>query len=121
MTGTGTMNGMTRRVSAQASVGASQTIPDPSIWNYLYADNRNSCLTLQGGSTIAVPLYVQGPLCIGGAHFTGSDLEVDGNLSINGNSNIGTSSSKIAKLEVAGTCTQRAPGAESRPATATGP
>ncbi len=61
MTGTGTINGTTRKVSAQATVGASQTIPDPSIWNYLYTDNKTSCFTLQGGSTVAVPLYTQGP------------------------------------------------------------
>ena len=107
MTGTGTINGTSRKVSAQATVGASQTIPDPSIWNYLYTDNKNSCFTLQGGSTVAVPLYTQGPVCItGGAHFTGSDLEVGGSLTIGGGSNIGTSSSKIAKLEIAGTCSQ---------------
>ena len=105
-----------RKVSAQATVGASQTIPDPSIWNYLYTDNKNTCFTLQGGSTVAVPLYTQGPVCItGGAHFTGSDLEVGGSLTIGGGSNIGTSSSKIAKLEIAGTCSQLNTGpAESR-------
>lgn len=111
LSGTGTIDGLSRSVSAQANVPPPQTIPDPTIWNYLYSNSQTSCLALSGGSTINVPLYTQGPLCIsGGAHFTGSDLEVNGALTIGGGSNIGTVSQPITKLDIAGTCTQTGTG-----------
>jgi hypothetical protein len=107
LSGTGAIDGLSRVVTAQANVPPPQVIPDPTIWNYLYSNSTTSCLTLQGGSTINVPLYTQGPVCItGGAHFTGSDLEINSSLTIGGGSNIGTSSQPITKLDIAGTCTQ---------------
>jgi hypothetical protein len=108
LTGTGTVGGISRTVSAQANVPPPQVISDPTIWNYLYVDSAASCTTLSGGTTVNVPLYTQGSVCLtGGSHFTGADLEVGGSLSVpDSGSSIGTSSTKITKLDVAGACTQ---------------
>lgn len=112
LTSTGTVGGVGRTVSEQADVPPPQTILDPTIWNYLYVNSTSSCLTLTGGSQIKVPLYTPGSLCIsGGSTFTGSDLEVGGGLTVpDSGSSIGSSSSKITKLDVGGTCYQQKSG-----------
>lgn len=115
---TGTANGVSRTVSTQVAVNTtttqstttqSTTTQDPTIWSYLYVNaSGGGCTTLQGGSHIKVPLYTPGNFCLtGGASFTGSDLEVGGYLSVpDSGSSIGSSSSKITKLDVVGSCTQ---------------
>jgi Tfp pilus assembly protein PilX len=112
LTGTGTVDGVSRTVSAQANAGSTTTTTDPTIWNYLYVASTGTCMSLSGGSQIKVPLYTPGSVCIsGGSDFTGSDLEVGQNLSVpDSGSYIGTSSSKIAKLGVGGTCYQQKSG-----------
>ena len=108
MVGTGTVAGITRTVSAQANVPSAVTTTDPSVWNYLYADSTSlSCpLSISGGVSVSVPILTRGNLCIsGGGHYTGSQLEVGGNFSDTGGSNVGTASSSVAKVKVAGSCT----------------
>lgn len=109
MTGTGTVGNVIRTVSAKAYVPGAATTTDAGVWNYLYADSTathscsNSWDTLSGGTTVSVPILTRGDLCItGGSHFTGSQLEVGGKLTVQGGSNVGTSSTKITKLNVGG-------------------
>ena len=112
MTGTGTVDGVTRTVSAQASYPGTTTYTDTSVWNYLYADSSSSgCPTqISGGVTVAVPLLTRSGLCIsGGSHYTGNQLEVGGTLSVQGGSNVGTSTSKVGKVNVVGSCTLSTP------------
>lgn len=110
MTGTGTVGGSTRVVTAQANVPSPVTVTDTGIWNYLYADNNsghatNTCeTTIQGGTTVSVPMLVRDNLCItGGAHFLATQLEVGGNLTVNGGANVGTSSKPVSTVKIAGT------------------
>ena len=112
LTGTGTVGNVSRTVTAQATAGSSSTTTNPAIWNYLYVNNPSSCLTLQGGSQIKVPLYTPGNVCItGGSSFTGSTLDVGGYLSVpDSGSSIGSSGSKITQLEVTGSCSQQKSG-----------
>lgn len=121
LTATGTVENVSRTVSTQVQANTQTTTtsvdtktPDPTIWSYIYVDGSSgACTTIQGGSQVKVPLYTPGNLCLaggGGAKkpiFTGSDLEVGGYLSVpDAGSYIGSSTSPIAKLDVAGVCTQ---------------
>ena len=115
MTGTGTVDGVTRTISAQAYVPSAGASSSYQLWNYLYADDTsgqatNTCeTTIQGGVTVSVPVYVRDNLCItGGAHVTGSSLTVDGNLAVTGGANVGTSSKPLDSIEVGGSPTTTA-------------
>lgn len=106
MYGQGTYNGTTRQVSAQADVPSPVTVSNSGVWNYLYADSTSgSCPTTIGGSTtVAVPVLTRGNLCLQ-SQFSGAQLEVGGNLVVSGGKGqVGTSTSKIPNLYVAGTC-----------------
>jgi hypothetical protein len=106
LTGTGTVDGISRSVSAQATVPPPYTVADPTIWNYLYVDGTGSCTSISGSVEVNVPLYAHGGICLNGhASYTGSDLEVGGNLTLTGSARIGSSSEPISKLNVEGTCT----------------
>lgn len=104
--GTGTVDGATRTVSVQATVPPPQTVSDPTIWNYLYADDATNCAaTASGNVTINVPIYSQGGLCFNGnVSYTGSDLEVGLDLGLTGNVSIGSHSQPISKMNVHGIC-----------------
>jgi hypothetical protein len=98
-----------RTVSAQAIVPPPVFIPDPTIWKYVYANATGPCAVTVGGTnvTIQTPIYSQGGVCINGTNavFSGSDLEVGGDLSLSGGHNtVGTSSAPISKMNVVGSC-----------------
>jgi Tfp pilus assembly protein PilX len=112
--GTGRVAGVSRTVSAQATiptvtttVSSSQvvTTTDSTVWNYIYVANSSGCTSISGSVTINVPLYTKGGLCLTGAvAYTGSDLEVAGALSLTGSARIGSNAARISKLNVAGAC-----------------
>ena len=113
--GTGSVNGVSRTVSAQVTIPAvsethttttasTVTSSDFTIWHYIYLDT-SGCTSFTGHLTINVPLYLKGCMNLSGnVSFTGSDLEVGGNLSVSGSSNIGSHSQPISKMNVAGSC-----------------
>lgn len=106
MTGTGTVDGITRTISSTANVPSAVTVTDSGVWNYLYADSTSgACPTTISGSTIVnVPTFVRGNLCLS-ATFTGAQLEVGGNLTVTGGGGkIGTVGSPTTTLKVGGTC-----------------
>jgi Tfp pilus assembly protein PilX len=112
--GTGTVDGISRTVSAQVTIPTETatvdttetlTLPDLTVWNYIYIDSGSGCTSITGNVTINVPLYTQGGLCLGGSmQFTGSDLEVGGQLSLTGSAKIGSADTPISKLNVVGAC-----------------
>ena len=117
MTGTGTVNGVTRVVSAQANVPTPVTSTETAVWNYLYSD-AGGCTTLNGNVTVAVPLLIRGSLCLGGSFdFTGATLELGGSLTVGGSAKIGSNGHPIQALKVGltststSTCNGVAPGA----------
>jgi len=117
MTGTGTVHGVTRVVSAHANVPSPVTNTETAVWNYLYSDGTGSCTTWNGNVTVAVPILIHGDLCLGGSFaFTGATLEVGGNLTLSGSAKIGSASSKIQALKIGltststNTCNGIAPG-----------
>jgi Tfp pilus assembly protein PilX len=112
--GTGTVDGISRTVSAQVTIPlttqtmqslTTYTSTDPTIWNYIYVDGTGTCTPISGNVTINVPIYTHGGLCLNGnVKYTGSDLEVGGQLSVTGAAKIGTSAAPISKLNVVGAC-----------------
>jgi hypothetical protein len=98
-------SGTTRTISTQANVPGPVTVQDTGVWNYLYADSTSSgCATsVQGSTTVDVPMYVRGNLCLNDP-FTGSQLGVGGDLTIGSKGKIGTSTSPVGLLAVAGSC-----------------
>jgi Tfp pilus assembly protein PilX len=113
--GTGTVNGVSRTVSAQVTIPAltetsetettsTITNSDFTIWRYIYLDT-SGCTSFSGHLTINVPLYLKGCMNLtGNVSFTGSDLEVGGALSVSGSANIGSHSQPISKMNVVGAC-----------------
>ena len=103
MYGSGTVDGITRDVHAQATVPSPVTSTETGVWNSVYADaSGSSCATsINGTVTISVPIMVRGDLCLSGSlNYTGSQLEVGGNLSVTGSAKVGTSSKKVAIVRV---------------------
>ena len=109
MWGQGTYNGTERTVHAQANVPSPVTVQETGVWNYLYSDNASGsgsgiCDTSIGGNTtVSVPTFVRGNLCLN-EKFTGSQLGVGGDLTVQSKGQIGTSSSPISQLSVVGKC-----------------
>ncbi len=109
--GTGTVNGVSRTVSAQVTVPtvttqAQSTTTDTTVWNYLYSDSTAACSQqFSGNVNLNVPLYTRGGLCLSGnVTYKGADLEVGGDLTLSGNVSIGSSSQPISKMNVVGSC-----------------
>lgn len=106
MYGSGTVNGITRNVQAQATVPSPVTTTQTGVWNYLYADETGSCTTWNGNVNVAVPVLVRGDLCLSGSQtYTGATLGVGGNLSVTGSAKIGTSSKSIQSVGIGLTST----------------
>ncbi len=116
--GTGTVDGVSRTVSAQVTIPqvtstTTYTTTNPvvtsnfTIWNYVYVDGSGGgCTTIGGNVTINVPFYTNGSLCLqGSVNFTGSDLEVAGSLTVSGSAKIGSSAARIGRMNVVGACT----------------
>ena len=112
LTATGTYNGVTRKVTVQAPQPAATVTYDTTPWNYFYVKGGPSCLPLGGNGSTNIPMYTQGDMCISGnGAFTGSDLEVKGNLTmLGGNATIGRSGHPISKMNVGGSCSPSSPG-----------
>jgi Tfp pilus assembly protein PilX len=111
MTGSGTYDGITKTVTAQANVPSSNTTTDPSVWNYLYADSTSSCTTISGSTVVSVPLITRGDFCLtSSASFTGTQLEAGGTVTVSSSKGIGTSGTPIATLNVGSTCNSVTPG-----------
>jgi Tfp pilus assembly protein PilX len=114
--GTGTVDGVSRTVSAQVTIPTNTTTyattttvtgKDFSMWNYVYIDGGPSCTAIAGSTKINVPVYTHGSICMSGnSSFTGSDLEIGGSLSVSGGSaNIGSKTARISRMNVVGACT----------------
>jgi Tfp pilus assembly protein PilX len=108
LTGTGTYQSVSRVVTVKIGQPAPIVTYDTTPWNYFYVEGGPSCMSIGGStSTVNIPIYTHGSLCLSGnAVFTGSDLEVGGDLTLSGsNAGIGKSTQPISKLNVVGACT----------------
>ena len=103
---TGTLNGVTRTVSAYVTPAQTVTTEQLAIWNYLYADSNLNCDSthgVSGGATISIPILTGGDFAMCGTSKVLGSLEVSGKLTTSGNAQIGTASSPISRLEIANT------------------
>jgi hypothetical protein len=106
ITAVGTIDGISRTITEIATQPSDKETIIQDVWNYVYADSTStSCTNLNGNVAVTVPILVRGNLCLGGSQtFSGSQLKVGGYLTVTGSAKIGSSSSKISTLQVAGTC-----------------
>ncbi|HVH50632.1 MAG TPA: hypothetical protein VM690_00675 [Gaiellaceae bacterium] len=77
-----------------------------AAWKYIYADDPNSCATLSNNTSVDVPLYVRGSLCLSNsATIDGPALQVGGTVTLNGTqTRIGSSGSPMAEVHVGRGC-----------------
>jgi Tfp pilus assembly protein PilX len=111
ITATGTVGTVTRTVGADVTPSSTTTIQNTAIWSYIYSDSTSQCLSITGNLTITVPMISRGNICLsGGSHIVnpagGSPIAVEagGTLSDIGGSNMGTSASSLARVQIGG-CT----------------
>ena len=105
LTATGTYKGVKRTVTIHAPQPNPTVTYDTTPWNYFYVKGGPTCLSLVGNGSTNIPMYTQGDMCISGnGAFTGSDLEVMGNLTLVGNATVGKSNQPISKMNVGGSC-----------------
>jgi hypothetical protein len=106
ITGTGSMpnpagtGSVTRQLSTQLNIST-----DGTAWQYLFSDSTAGCMDISNNATISAPLYVRGDLCLRpNSHFTGSDLQVGGTLSVNNNASVGFPGSPIDAAHITQGC-----------------
>jgi len=112
LTGIGKVKGapgytITRVVHGKASIGTG-TIGGASnaAWRYIYADDPNSCASLSNNTSINVPLYVRGSLCLNNsAIIDGPALQVGGTVTLNGTqTRIGSAGSPMGEVHIGRGC-----------------
>jgi hypothetical protein len=100
------------RISPAAAGGVNMT-----VWNYLYSDAPpGSCLDLANNSTIGVPFYIRGDLCISNnAAVARNDtfstlfpntpqLQVGGKITLGNNAYVGTSGAHLNGVQTGAGC-----------------
>jgi Tfp pilus assembly protein PilX len=108
LTGTGTVTNpavpggtVTRTVTKQFSI---TLVPAPA-WSFNYSDATTGCLTVSNNAVVTAPLYVRGNMCLSNnSHFTGSQLQVKGTLTVNNGASVGYSGTPIALAKLQGGC-----------------
>ena len=108
LTGTGTVlnpagtgGTLTRTVTKRFSL---TLIPAPA-WSFNYSDATTGCLTVSNNATVTSPLYVRGSMCMSNnTHFTGSQLQVKGTLTVNNGASVGYSGTPIPIAKLQGGC-----------------
>jgi Tfp pilus assembly protein PilX len=96
-----------RAVHGQAQTGTGQIASQSNgAWRYIYSDDPNSCATLSNNTTINVPVYVQGSLCLNNsAKITGPAIQVGGKVTLsNQQTSIGTSTSPMTEIHIGHGC-----------------
>jgi len=97
-----------RTASGKASVSTSGgAAGGAGAWQYIYADDPSSCATLDNSSTVNVPLYVRGNLCLNqSASLHGPGVQVAGGVYLNGSqAAIGSSDALASEVHVGRGCT----------------
>jgi len=100
-------NTITRIVHGKASIGTGSIGgASNAAWRYIYADDPNSCATLSNNTSINVPLYVRGSLCLNNsAIIDGPALQVGGTVTLNGTqTRIGSADSPMGEVHIGRGC-----------------
>ena len=112
LTGIGKVRGasgstITRVAHGKASIGTGSIGgPSNAAWKYIYADDPNTCASLSNNTSINVPLYVRGSLCLNNsAIIDGPALQVGGTVTLNGTqTRIGGVGSPMAEVHIGRGC-----------------
>ncbi len=77
-----------------------------AVWNFIYSDDPNYCMSLANSTTVTVPLYVRGDLCMSNtSSFTGYQLQVGGKLTELNSALVGSSlSTPVHDVHIGGGC-----------------
>jgi Tfp pilus assembly protein PilX len=78
-----------------------------AVWNYMYAEAPMSCMTVSSTTTVTVPLYVKGNLCLQNStriDGTNTVLQVGGTLTLQNSAQVGSLGSLLAEVHVGGGC-----------------
>ena len=112
-----------RSARVRATVGnAAAGGQNNAVWNYVYSDDPDGCMSLANSVYVNVPLYVRGNLCMqNSARFVGYSLQVGGTLQMTNSSGVGstnatassldTSNPQVHEVHVAGGCRRGTSGA----------
>jgi Tfp pilus assembly protein PilX len=90
-----------RSARVRATVGnAAAGGQNNAVWNYVYSDDPNGCMTLANSVYVNVPLYVRGNLCMqNSARFIGYSLQVGGTLQMLNTSGVGSSDATASSVD----------------------
>jgi hypothetical protein len=108
LTGTGTVSNPTspgttlsRTITKRFTI---TLVPAPA-WSFNYSDATTGCLTVSNNAVVTAPLYVRGNFCMSNnSHFTGSQIQVKGTVTVNNGASIGYSETPIAVAKLQGGC-----------------
>jgi hypothetical protein len=109
LTGTGTVKNpagaagetFTKTVTKRYTI----TLTPQPAWFYNYSDTLSGCMDVANNAVVTTPLYVRGNMCMGNnSHFTGSELQVKGTLTVNNNASVGYAGAPIATAKLQGGC-----------------
>jgi Tfp pilus assembly protein PilX len=97
-TGSATIVRSARQRATVGSAGAGGQ--NNAVWNYVYSDDPNGCMSLANSVYVNVPLYVRGNLCMqNSARFIGYSLQVGGTLQMTNSSGVGSSNEAASSLD----------------------
>lgn len=112
LTGTGRVRNaslaadIVRTATGRASVGSStRGTGNNAVWNYVYADDTDSCTTVGNSSEVNVPFYVRGDLCLQNQAYVSSyALQVGGLLTITNSATVGLPGTPLHEAHIGGGC-----------------
>lgn len=96
---------ITRRVKSRVRISYDTSSSGNEAWNYNYADDTSTCTEVKNSVKIGTPFFVRGNLCLSNtAEIYGSPLKVGGTVTLTNTSHIGTATSRVGEVHVAGGC-----------------
>jgi Tfp pilus assembly protein PilX len=97
---------VTRTVTARAHwKAAKKSSPNNAVYNYLYADDPNSCFSMDNSAWVDVPIYTRGDLCLSNsASVTGLAVQALGKITLSNTAHIGSAEAPVNEVHVKGGC-----------------
>lgn len=98
---------ITRTIKGKVGLGTStHGDSNNAVWNFIYSDDPNYCMSLANSTTVTVPLYVRGSLCMSNTSaFTGYQLQVGGSLTQLNSALVGSSlNTPVHDVHIGGGC-----------------
>ncbi len=92
-------------ITAQFDVTSGASMAGNEAWNYVFSNTTATCFQTQNDFDIYAPLYVQGNMCMANdGDFLGPLLDVRGTVQLSNSADVGSVSSPVPQVHVAGGC-----------------